>query len=296
MVQGTINGYGERCGNANLCSVIPNLKLKYGLEVVTPDQLKSLKDTSHYISEVLNLTPFDFQPFVGHSSFTHKGGVHVDAVMKVGESYEHIKPGLVGNRRRIVVSTQAGRKTIFKKALELGIDLKEDTENADKILVKVEELEGQGYSFEAADGSLFMLIQKELGHYKPFFDLESFKVDIDKLSINGHKVMTDAIVKIKISGERLSANGEGDGPINALDLALRKALNGKYLALNSIKLTDYKVRVLNSQEGTAAKVRVWIESSNGKDSWGTVGVHENIVEASWQALVDSYEYGLSITK
>ncbi len=293
-VQGTINGYGERCGNANLCSVIPNLVLKMGIPVITKEQLKLLTEASHYVAEIANIAPDTHQPYVGQSSFTHKGGVHISALTKRKETYEHIDPALIGNIRRIVVSELAGKSTIVLKAKELGIDLSKEPVKVMEILKKIKELEHIGYHFEAADGSFEILIKKVTGSYQPFFKLESFRVLVEKMEDG--RLLTEATIKLYVNNKRVIATAEGNGPVNALDNALRLAMEKAYPALSNIQLTDYKVRVLNAKKGTAAVVRVLIETSDGEQTWGTVGVSENIIEASWQALVDSIEYGLTHAK
>lgn len=290
MVQGTINGYGERCGNANLCSVIPDLALKMNVDCVSRDNLAGLTDLAHYVSEVANLTPDGHQPFVGMSAFTHKGGMHASAVSREPRTYEHIRPELVGNTQRIVVSELSGKSTIMTKAGELGIDLADDPDRLADILKSIKQLEHSGFQFEAADGSFEIMIRKALGTHSQFFRLESFRVIMEKREDG--KVMTEATVKIHVADRRIVATGEGNGPVNALDNAVRLAIGESFPALEDIKLTDYKVRVLDEKKGTAAVTRVLIETSDGEKSWGTIGVSENIIEASWQALVDSIEYGL----
>jgi 2-isopropylmalate synthase len=290
MVQGTINGYGERCGNANLCSVIPDLALKMGVNCIDRERLAGLTELSHYVSEVANLTPEAHQPFVGMSAFVHKGGMHASAVGKEARTYEHIRPDLVGNIQRVVVSELSGKSTLVMKAKEMGIDLDKDSEKLSDILAKVKDLEHVGYHFEAADGSFEIMVRKELGTHKEFFRLESFRVIMEKREDG--RVATEATVKIHVGGRRLIATAEGNGPVNALDRALRLAIGRSFPALNDIELTDYKVRVLDEKKGTAAVTRVLIETSDGEKSWGTTGLSENIIEASWEALVDSIEFGL----
>lgn len=290
MVQGTINGYGERCGNANLCSVIPNLLLKMNVDCLQRENLSKLTETAHFVSEIANLTPDSHQPFVGLSAFAHKGGIHASAVGKETRTYEHIRPELVGNIQRIVVSELSGKSTVTLKAKEMGIDLEGKKGKLSDVVNKIKDLESAGYQFEAADGSFEILLRKEIGTYKKFFRLESFRVIMEKREDG--KVVTEATVKIHVGGERLVETAEGNGPVNALDKALRLAIEKSYPALMDIKLTDYKVRVLGEKKGTAAVTRVLIETSDGEKEWGTIGVHENIIEASWQALLDSVEYGL----
>ena len=288
-VQGTINGYGERCGNADLCSVIPSLKLKLGLDCISEKKLSELTEVARYVAEISNSILQNNQPFVGISAFAHKGGVHVNAVMKNPVSYEHINPALIGNKRRFLVSELSGRSNILIKAKELELDLKKDTPQTRKILELVQDLEHRGYQFEAAEASFELLMNKALGKYKKFFELEGFKVTIER---KNDKLVSKAAIRLKVGKVVEHAVAEGDGPVNALDMALRKALSEFYPTLAQMHLSDFKVRVLNAQAGTAAKVRVFIESRDAKDSWSTVGVHENIIEASWHALADSVEYKL----
>lgn len=290
MVQGTVNGYGERCGNANLCSVIPNLALKMNVDCIDPERLAALTELSHFVSEIANLSPDTHMPYVGISAFAHKGGLHASAVGKESRTYEHISPELVGNTQRIVVSELSGKSTITLKAAEMGFDLEKEPEKAVEILKQMKELEHLGYQFEAADGSFEILVHKALGTHTPTFDLESFRVIMEKREDG--TLMTDATVKILVDGQRIVATGEGNGPVNALDRAIRMALEESYPALSEIELSDFKVRVLDETKGTEAVVRVLIESTNGEIDWGTIGVNENIIEASWQALVDSIDYGL----
>jgi len=290
IVQGTINGYGERCGNADLCVIIPNLQLKMGYRCLPDARLKELTEVSRYVSELANMKQKDNQPFVGRSAFAHKGGVHVNAVMKNPETYEHVKPESVGNHRRILVSELSGKTSIILKAKEMELDLSKDDLKTRKILKLVQNLENQGYYFEAADGSFELLMKKALKKYKPFFSLEGFKVSIEKREDN--TLISEATIKVKVNRKEEHTAAEGDGPVNALDNALRKALNKFYPTLAEMHLSDFKVRVLEEKAGTAAKVRVLIQSQDEKSSWSTVGVSENIIEASWQALVDSVEYKL----
>lgn len=289
-VQGTINGYGERCGNANLCSIIPALQLKLGLPVIQPDQLKLLTEVSHFVSEVANLSLYPQQPYVGQSSFAHKGGIHTSAVERKDSMYAHIDPSLVGNIQRVVVSELAGRSTIIMKAQELGIDLSEQPHKVADILNEIKGLEHVGYHFEAADASLEILMRKSLRIHPHFFKLERFRVIMEKREDG--KVATEASIKLQVGGDKVITAAEGNGPINALDNALRKAIQSVYPALADIELTDFKVRVLDEKKGTGAVTRVLIESSDGTKTWGSIGVSENIIEASWQALLDSVEFGL----
>jgi 2-isopropylmalate synthase len=288
-VQGTINGYGERCGNANLCSIIPTLVLKMNIECISREQLRLLTEVSHFVSEVANVTPDAHQPYVGQSAFAHKGGVHVSALERQ-QAYEHINPDLVGNIQRVVVSELAGKSTIVLKARELGIDLSRQPDKVTAILNRIKGLEHVGYHFEAADGSFEILLRKSLGMYPVFFKLESFRVIMEKREDGS--IETEATIKLHVRGKRVIATAEGNGPVNALDRALRQAIGQVYPALKDIQLSDYKVRVLDEKKGTAAVTRVLIETSDGEKTWGTIGVSENIIEASWQALVDSIEFGL----
>ncbi|MCX8026959.1 MAG: citramalate synthase [Thermodesulfovibrionales bacterium] len=290
-VQGTINGIGERCGNANLCSVIPNLQIKFGFDCITPQQLMKLRDVSRYVNEIANLRHFKRQPFVGDSAFAHKGGIHVSAIRRHSATYEHIKPELVGNSQRVLVSDLAGRSNILRKAEEFGIQLKPDSHELQGILDKLKELEHQGFQFEGADASFELLLKKELGIYRRFFDLIGFRVIAEKRQ-EKESPFTEATIMVKVGKVTEHTASTGNGPVNALDNALRKALEKFYPQLKSVKLHDYKVRVLTAGKGTSAKVRVLIESGDEKSRWGTVGVSENIIEASWQALVDSIEYKL----
>jgi 2-isopropylmalate synthase len=290
MVQGTINGYGERCGNADLIPIIANLKIKMGIDCITDDKLKEITRVSHFVSEISNMRQRNDQPYVGASSFAHKGGVHINAVMKNPKTYEHIEPQLVGNRRRILVSELAGKTGVLIRAKDLELDLSKEDPQTKKILKLVQNLEHQGYHFEAAEASFELLMKRALKKYKRFFDLEGFRVVVEKSS--DKKITSEAIIKLKVKGIKEHTAAEGDGPVNALDNALRKALKDFYPTLSKMHLSDFKVRVLDEKAGTAAKVRVLIQSQDEKDSWSTIGVSENIIEASWQALVDSVEYKL----
>lgn len=294
MVQGTINGYGERCGNANLCSVIPALVLKMNVDCLSREQLSHLTELAHYVSEVANVLPDSHQPYVGMSAFAHKGGVHASGVKKESTTYEHIKPEWVGNTERILVSELSGKSSLILKARESGIDLSDRPHKLSEILKKVKGLEHAGYQFEAADASFEILVRDSLGTFKHFFELESFRVIMDKRESG--EVETEATVKIRVGGERIIATEEGNGPVSALDRALRLAIGKSYPELSEIKLTDYKVRVLDTKSGTSAVTRVLIETSDGVKTWGTIGVSENIIEASWQALSDSIEYGLMLKR
>ncbi|MDD5132421.1 MAG: citramalate synthase [bacterium] len=288
-VQGTINGLGERCGNGNLCSIIPALNLKMGLEALNQKQLAKLTAVSRYISEVANMVPNDHQPYVGLSAFTHKAGIHVSAVERKSETYEHIAPEVVGNHRRVLVSELSGKSNILFLAQKLGLELDPNKPETKEILQTVKELEHEGYQFEAAEASLEILIKKATGHHKKFFDLKGFKVIVER---RNEELVSEATIKLFVGGELVHVAAEGDGPVNALDSALRKGLGKFYPQLAEMHLVDYKVRVLNTGAATAAKVRVLIESQDQDKIWATVGVSENIIEASWKALVDSIEYKL----
>lgn len=290
-VQGTINGLGERCGNANLCSIIPNLQLKLGYECVSEDQLKMLRDVSRFVNEIANLRHFKRQPFVGDSAFAHKAGVHVSAVRKRPETYEHIRPELVGNSQRVLVSDLAGKSNILRKAAEFGIKLDPDSPQIQDIVTELKELENQGFQFEGAEASFELLMKKALGLHRRFFDLIGFRVIVEKRK-EREEPLSEATIMVKVGGHIEHTAAIGNGPVNAIDNALRKALEKFYPQLKDVKLHDYKVRVLTAGKGTSAKVRVLVESGDEEKRWGTVGVSENIIEASWQALVDSIEYKL----
>ncbi|MBP7836037.1 MAG: citramalate synthase [Candidatus Omnitrophica bacterium] len=290
MVQGTINGIGERCGNADLIPIIANLKLKMGIDCLPDDKLKELTHVSHFVSEISNMRQSVSQPYVGASSFAHKGGMHINAVMKNPRTYEHIDPSLVGNHRRILVSELAGKTGVLIRAKDLNLDLGKEDPKTKKILQLVQKLEHQGYHFEAAEASFELLMKRAFKKYKKFFDLEGFRVVIEKKTDN--KITTEAIIRLKVKGVKEHTAADGDGPVNALDNALRKALKDFYPTLAKMHLSDFKVRVLDEKAGTASPVRVLIQSQDELDSWNTIGVSENIIEASWQALVDSVEYKL----
>src|SRR5690606_9437278 len=292
-VQGTINGYGERCGNADLIQVIPNLQLKMGYACVSPEQLRTLTELSRFVSELANRTPNDHHPFVGRSVFAHKGGVHVSAVLKYPETYEHIPPELVGNERRVLVSELSGGSNIIYKARERGIQLEKDSPALKEVVATIKNLEHQGYYFEAAEGSFELLVKKAMGQYRPYFALEGLRIIIEKDDMNDEP-LAEAIIKVRAGDALVHTAAERNGPVNAPDDALRNAMVNVYPDLARIHLTDYKVRVLNVDGGTGAKVRVLIQSACDGRSWGTVGVSTNIIEASWIALVDSVEYGLML--
>ena len=290
MAQGTINGYGERCGNADLIPIIANLQLKMGVRCLPSDKLKGLTRLSHFVSEISNMTIRNDQPYSGTSAFAHKGGVHINAVMKNCATYEHIDPSLVGNRRRMLLSELGGKTGILLRARDLEMDLTKNDPKTKKLLKLVQELEHKGYQFEAAEASFELLLQREIKKHEKFFELEGFRVVVERRQDG--KITTEAIIKIKVKGSREHTAAEGDGPVNALDNALRKALQDFYPNLSRMHLSDFKVRVLNEKDGTAAKVRVLIQSQDAGDTWNTIGVSENIIEASWQALSDSVEYKL----
>ncbi len=290
-VQGTINGYGERCGNADLCTIIANLELKMGIKCLPDGHLKKLKEVSRFVSELANLPPDKRQPFVGDSAFAHKAGVHVSAVLKSPHTYEHIDPGLVGNSRRFLISDLSGVSNILAKAKELGIPLKKGDAKTKRILNRLKHLEFEGYQFEAAEASFELLVKKELGLHKRFFELLGFRVIVSKDGEEGEP-LSEATIRVKVGEQVEHTAALGNGPVNALDNALRKALEKFYPELKEVELVDYKVRVIETTKGTAATTRVLIESSDGVSKWGTVGVSDNIIEASWKALVDSIDYKL----
>lgn len=289
-VHGTINGYGERCGNANLISIIATLKLKMGIDCISGIQLKELTEVARFVAEVCNMKLDDRQPYVGNSAFAHKAGVHINAILKNPSTYEHAEPGIIGNRRRLLISELSGKSTILKKVEEMNLDLGKNTEKSKKILKTLQDLEHKGYHFESAEASLELLIKRVMKKFKDFFELEDFRVIIEKRK-NG-KMSSEATIKLKVGKEIEHTAAQGDGPVNALDSAIRKALKKFYPRIGEMHLTDYKVRVLDEKEGTAARVRVLIQSQDKADSWWTIGVSENIIDASWQALVDSVEYKL----
>lgn len=288
-VQGTINGIGERCGNANLISVIANLVLKLDIDCVSRMNLKELTEVSRYVAEICNMKQLDAQPFVGSSAFAHKAGVHINAILKNPKTYEHIDPHLVGNRRRVLISELTGKSGLIKKAEELELGLEKETPKTKRLLKLLQDLEHKGYHFEAAEASLELLMKRTMKKFKDFFRLEDFRVIVEK---EGKNLKSEAIIKLKVGKHLQHTAALGDGPVNALDNALRKALKDFYPGLSQMHLSDFKVRVLDEKEGTAAKVRVLIQSQDKEDSWWTIGVSENIIEASWQALLDSVEYKL----
>ena len=290
-VQGTVNGLGERCGNANLISILPNLKLKLKCDCITNQKLKKLKEISRFVTEIANLRHFRRQPYVGDSAFAHKGGIHVSAIQRHSETYEHIKPELVGNFQRVLISDLGGRSNIIRKAKEFNLKIGHDSSKISQIAREIKELENQGFQFEGAEASFELLMKKTFGLHKKFFDLIGFRVIVEKRK-EGETPLSEATIMLKVKGKPEHTAAKGNGPVNALDNALRKALEKFYPQLKQVKLIDYKVRVLTAGAGTIAKVRVLVESGDGSHKWGTVGVSENIIEASWQALVDSIEYKL----
>ena len=287
-VQGTINSYGERCGNADLCAIIPNLELKMTRRCLPAGRLKHITEVAHYIGEIANMPSSNNQPFVGYGPFAHKGGIHVNALLKDSLTYEHIHPEEVGNHRRVLVSELSGLSNLLYKAKELNLDINSYDTETRKVIKQIKELENDGFQFEGADGSLELLLRKAFGQYEEFFQLKNLKIILEK-NEDG-EFISEAIIKLTIGDETFHTAAEGDGPVNALDNSLRKALTEVYPEISEMHLSDYKVRVLNGNDGTAAKVRVLIESANQHEKWSTVGVSENIIEASWQALVDSINY------
>ncbi len=290
-VQGTINGYGERCGNANLCTIIPALELKMGCACLPEGGLRGLRDLSLFADDIVNMRHDGKAPFVGESAFSHKAGMHVNAVEKNPRTFEHIEPALVGNERRVLISDGSGSSSVLLKAVEMGLGLKKSSPEVREVLEALKDLESRGYAFEAADASFRILIQKVLNQHKSFFELEGFRVIVDKPGRN-KPCMSEATVKVRVKNRVEHTVAQSCGPVNALDAALRKALIQFYPQIAEVVLTDYQTRILDPEQATAAKTRVIIESSDGQDTWGTVGVSENIIEASWEALVDSVEYKL----
>ena len=290
-VQGTINGVGERCGNADLCSVMANLELKMGHQCLPDGGLRKLYELSRFVNEVANVTPNDHLPYVGKSAFAHKGGVHVAAMRRCEQSYQHVLPEQVGNKMRVVVSALSGRANLLSKAEELGVDVSYLSDVVG-VLNGVKELEARGFSFEAAEASVAMLLKRQQPQYQPLFELVDFLVNVEHRQ--GRGIFAEAMVKIKVGEEVLHTAAEGNGPVNALDLALRKALVEHYPAIKAFHLADYKVRILEGENGTEAITRVLIDTRNSSRTWSTVGASANIIEASWQALVDAVEYGLAV--
>jgi 2-isopropylmalate synthase len=285
-VQGTMNGIGERTGNANLVSIIANLQFKLGQEVLPPDRITRLTETAHFVAELLNLVPDPNQPFVGRNAFAHKGGLHVAGVRADASTFEHMEPEAVGNARALLISELAGRQTVVEKAAAAGLGLTDDA--AARVIERVKELEHEGYQFEAADGSFELLLRKESGDYEPLFRLESWRVIVEQRADG--KVETEATIKIWVDGERYVRTAEGNGPVNALDAALRDAIGEIHPHLRDIELVNFKVRILDEDHGTGATTRVLLDASDGTDTWGAIGVSENVIAASWQALVDSLEH------
>ncbi|GFO57083.1 (R)-citramalate synthase [Geomonas sp. Red276] len=290
-VQGTINGFGERCGNANLCSIIPALKVKMGIDCVSSEQLKQLRDLSRFVYELANLAPDKHQAYVGNSAFAHKGGVHVSAIQRHPETYEHMRPELVGNATRVLVSDLSGRANILAKATEFNINLDSKDPVTLEILEEIKSMENRGYQFEGAEASFELLMKRALGTHRKFFSLIGFRV-IDEKRHEDEATISEATIKLKVGGKIEHTAAEGTGPVNALDNALRKALEKFYPKLKDVRLHDYKVRVLPAGQGTASSIRVLIESGDKEGRWGTVGVSSNVIEASYQALIDSIEYKL----
>lgn len=290
VVQGTINGYGERCGNADLCVVIPNLELKMGIRCVGERSLAKLTDTARYVAELCNVAPDPHQPYVGHNAFAHKGGMHVAAMERDPRTFQHIDPALVGNTPHILVSELSGRATIKQRLRELGYSLEDEKQVAERVLRRLKEREHLGYHYEAADASFELLLRAELGQKVEFFHFEAFRIIVEKREDGA--TVSEATIKVHVNGERFVETAEGNGPVNALDKALRQAIERRFPELRDIHLINYSVRILDENQGTAAKTRVLIESTDGRDTWGSVGVGVNVVEASWEALVDSITYGL----
>ena len=289
-VQGTINGVGERCGNANLCTIIPDLELKMGYQCLPDGNIKRLTELSHFVMEVANVTPDEHLPFVGKSAFAHKGGVHVAAMRRSAQSYQHVEPEAVGNKMRVVVSDLSGRGNLLSKAEEHFLEL--DVEEVVPVLNDIKELEARGFAFEAAEASVAMMLKRQEMYYKPPFELVDFFVNVEHR--DGRGTFAEATVKVRVDGEILHTAAEGNGPVNALDLALRKALQPTYPQLENFHLADYKVRILDGENGTRSITRVLIDTHNGTKRWSTVGASGNIIEASWLALADSVEYGLMV--
>jgi 2-isopropylmalate synthase len=288
LVQGTMNGYGERCGNANLVSITPSLQLKLGLDCLPPERLARLTEISHLVDELCNVSPDPNAPYVGRNAFAHKGGMHVAGVNADARTFEHLEPGVVGNDRALLISELSGKGTVAARAERTGVEL--DADAAGRAVERVKALEAGGYQFEAADGSFDLLIRKEAGDYEPLFRLEAWRVIVEKREDG--KVQTEATIKIWVDGERYVRTAEGNGPVNALDRALRGAIGETYPHLRDIELVNFKVRILDENKGTGAVTRVLLDASDGTDTWGTIGVSENIIEASWEALVDSLEAGM----
>ena len=290
-VQGTINGYGERCGNANLCAIIPDLELKLSRPCLPSDRVKDLSNVARFVAEVANLAPDEHMAYVGRSAFAHKGGIHVAAMRRNSNSYQRVDPEQVGNKMRVVVSELSGRGNLLNKVEEFGLDAKEGAV-VTSVLRRIKDLEAQGFSFEAAEASVAMMLKRESPDYRPLFELIDYAVMVEHRQ--GRGTFAEATVKVRVGDEVLHTSAEGNGPVNALDAALRKTLTPVYPSLENFLLVDYKVRILDGQNGTAAITRVLIDTRNGRCRWSTVGASTNIIEASWIALVDSFEYGLMV--
>lgn len=288
--QGTMNGFGERCGNANLCTIIPNLQLKRGYRCIPEENMKTLKSRARYIYELANIVPDERKPYVGNMAFAHKGGMHIDAVHKNPVTFEHVAPETVGNERRFLMSEMSGRSTVISSIHKVDDSIDRNSEETKEILDELKTLESEGYQFEGAESSFELLIRKKLGRYTSFFGLEQFKVF--SIAPNPNNYSSSAMIKINVDGKSEITAAEGDGPVNALDKALRKALERFYPEIGKMRLIDFKVRVLDGKDATASRIRVLIESTDGEENWSTVGVSSDIIEASWKALVDSVEYML----
>lgn len=289
-VQGTINGYGERCGNADLCAIIPNLELKLGLETLPKGNLSHISEVSHYISEIANMPHHNTQPFVGYGAFAHKAGIHVSALLKDALTYEHVNPEAVGNHRRVLVSELSGLSNLLYKAKELGLDVDKYDAETRRVIKQIKELENEGFQFEGAEASLELFLRKAFGQFEDYFNLKNMKIILEKNE--DEEITSEAMIKIAVGDKTYHTVAEGDGPVNALDNSLRKALTQVYPEISDMHLSDYKVRVLDGENATAARVRVLIDSADCTQTWSTVGVSENIIEASWQALVDSINFML----
>ena len=290
-VQGTINGYGERCGNANLCSVIPNLEIKLGLKCLPDGRLSQISEVSKFVSEIANLPQNGQLPFVGSFAFAHKGGIHVSAMRRNPYSYQHIEPKIVGNEMHVLISELSGRSNLQSKAESLGMEITQGQE-VTAVLNEIKTLESQGFSFEAAEASVSLMLKRQQPDYHPPFEMIDFTVNVEHRQ--GRGIFAEATVKIRVKGEIIHTAAEGEGPVNALDIALRKALAAHYPSIEKFHLSDYKVRILDGDNGTSATTRVLIDTQNGTKRWSTVGASVNIIEASWRALADSFEYGLMV--
>ena len=291
-IQGTVNGYGERCGNANLCSILPDLELKMGVTCLPEGNLSDLYDLAHFVAEVANLSPDEHQSYVGHSAFTHKGGIHVAAMRRNSHSYQHVNPELVGNEMRTVVSELSGHGNLHAKAEEFGMQL-DNRETVTEVLSEIKDLESQGFSFEAAEASVAIRLKRRQSDYNPPFEFLDYSATVQHRQ--GRGMFSESLVKILINNEEVHTAGDGNGPVNALNIALRKAILPTYPKLNDIHLSDFKVRILDGRDGTASLTRVLIDMHNERERWSTVGTSTNIIEASWQALIDGIEYGLLLT-